>query len=415
MQSIPQTTQCLNTAPPASAQALLSANTVSDGKLSMRLPELDSLRALGALSVMFSHHLIIYPIFLHDTHAQGLNLINFLKYTPMHFFFNGYALMLFFVMSGFVLMLPFAHGKGDTYAGFAIKRVFRIYPAYIAAIAAAVVCSVMLQPLQNFPELSPIVNATWRHPLWPQCIARHVTMVFPAFYTRAYDPVIWSLVHEMRISLAFPLIVMFVLRTSWKWSLLAILGVAFTSAHVEYLFSKWPTNDYGETYRYIALFIAGALMAKHAPAIKEAYGNLNLAARVVFASLALSIFCYPYLFWRNYLPHGAVIDDYVASLGSCMLLVLALGSPVFIRFLRHPLFIFLGTISYSIYLWHTIIMLVAINLLHDCLPMLLICLSSITTTILISVASYKFIEAPFMDIGRIIAKAVKERSTSGAV
>jgi peptidoglycan/LPS O-acetylase OafA/YrhL len=94
---------------------------------SHRYKPLDSLRGLAALFVFFGHYLGIWgDIFSHK------NLVE----TPLGILFNGTAsVMLFFVLSGFVLSLPFINGeKPLKLTAFYVKRILRIYPAFIFAI-----------------------------------------------------------------------------------------------------------------------------------------------------------------------------------------------------------------------------------------------------------------------------------------
>ena len=46
--------------------------------------------------------------------------------------------MLFFLLSGFVLSVPYLRGKGQAYPVYLIRRILRIYAPYLAALALAV-------------------------------------------------------------------------------------------------------------------------------------------------------------------------------------------------------------------------------------------------------------------------------------
>jgi len=96
-----------------------------------RYRQLDSLRGIAALFVFFSHFFLIFKI-------DG-SLALALKASPLGVFINGHsAVMFFFVLSGFVLSLPFiSNEKPLNLAEFYIKRIFRntwikikIYMAY---------------------------------------------------------------------------------------------------------------------------------------------------------------------------------------------------------------------------------------------------------------------------------------------
>ena len=75
--------------------------------------ELDSLRGLAALSVVCSHYLNLFrdP---QSSYTNAGNLIESIALTPLFGLFAGHeAVMLFFVLSGFVLSLQFIGRKAS--------------------------------------------------------------------------------------------------------------------------------------------------------------------------------------------------------------------------------------------------------------------------------------------------------------
>ena len=139
----------------------LPALNLAAARLPARLEELDSLRGLAALTVVISHHLIVLPVFFNPTNWHGHIPVNILKYTPLHLLFAGHeAVILFFVLSGFVLSLPFHANKQGPYASFVIRRICRIYLPYIVSVAAAVIMCRLLSR-GGIPELSPWLNLRW--------------------------------------------------------------------------------------------------------------------------------------------------------------------------------------------------------------------------------------------------------------
>jgi peptidoglycan/LPS O-acetylase OafA/YrhL len=171
-----------------------------------RLDELDSLRGLAASSVVISHLILVLP---------SIFIIEKLSNTPLHLFWGGHeSVILFFILSGFVLSFPYLNKKEPKYRYFIIRRVCRIYIPYIVS----VLISMFLMHFFNrggIPELSKWFNGTWNTPLSLKQLLNHFIMLgtFPSY---TINPVIWSLVHEMRISIIFPILMVFVMNLNWK-------------------------------------------------------------------------------------------------------------------------------------------------------------------------------------------------------
>ena len=65
-----------------------------------------------------------------------------LRYTPLRLLVDGEAaVILFFVLSGYVLALPFIAGTQLTYGRYLVKRICRIWLPFAAAILLAAALS----------------------------------------------------------------------------------------------------------------------------------------------------------------------------------------------------------------------------------------------------------------------------------
>lgn len=70
-----------------------------------RIGELDSIRGLAALIVLFHH---MYQDLNNNTRFPPI----IFRYSPLRVLTNGHAsVIMFFILSGFVLSLPFLKGK----------------------------------------------------------------------------------------------------------------------------------------------------------------------------------------------------------------------------------------------------------------------------------------------------------------
>lgn len=101
----------------------------------------------------------------------------------------------------------------DSYRSFLVKRICRIYIPYIVAILIAILCQTTMSEY-GISHLSEWFNRSWTIESSLSLIVQHILLV-GKYNTDAYNGVIWSLVHEMRISIIFPLVLMVCLRKRW--------------------------------------------------------------------------------------------------------------------------------------------------------------------------------------------------------
>lgn len=370
-----------------------------------RFPELDSMRGMAAATVVLCH-LLNTVLAVYDRPGELWTL----KYTPLHIFWAGHqAVVFFFVLSGFVLALPFYSGP-VSYRAFLVKRVCRIYIPYWAAVLVAVIAYHSFGH-QGAAGSSSWINKWWSEPLSYRLLLGHLLLV-DSFRNNVLDPVIWSLVHEMRISLVFPLLMAFLLQHRWQTTLLAaaalgIVGVAISRGSV------WlgHENDYGQTLGYVLMFAVGALLCRHRTALIAWFQALPAILR--WAGLALAILAYTYPFWA--LPsvrllHLSLIDDWVTTAGIAVFIVAGLASPTAGRVLRLPPLRWLGSVSYSLYLFHAIVLLALLNLLLGVVPLWWIWTLTVVLGLACAVAGHQLLERPSIALGRRLAVLISARA-----
>ena len=99
----------------------------------MRYRALDAVRGLAAISIVVHHCILSLP---QDTQDRIEAL---LKYTPLRPFSTGRPfVLLFFVLSGFVLAVAIRSEQRFTYGAFVAKRFCRIYLPYAASLAFSI-------------------------------------------------------------------------------------------------------------------------------------------------------------------------------------------------------------------------------------------------------------------------------------
>ena len=364
-----------------------------------RIHQLDALRGLAALTVVIHHCLYVFPLLFNDTLAYPSSwLLNLFKYSPLHLFWAGsQAVFLFFLLSGFVLSLPFYTAQTPAYPAFLLRRICRLYLPYAAALAIAVICDRYFSR-HGIDTLSGWFNSVWGEEPSTTLVLQHFLLI-DHFDTTKIDPVIWSLVQEMRVSLLFPLLMWLINR--YHWLFLCAMGLTLYCvgeiAHSLY--------DGATTLEVVAFFILGALLAKYQTLIVRLYHRIpSWAHYVLFAGALL---CYSSPWWLypiKALQALPLITDFLTVLGGATLMMLALASNRLAQILCLPPLLFLGRISFSVYLYHIILLMVVINLFYGSVNVWLLLLGVVILTLAVGSLAYYVIEKPSIALGYMLTK-----------
>lgn len=364
--------------------------------------ELDSLRGLCALTVVWCHFLGSYPL---DTPWLWV-----FTNTPLAILRTANSgVIFFFLLSGFVLSLSFLGEKKHHYFPYALKRVFRLYPAYIAAVFAAFLVKYNLLdgPIPGYSD--HWINAQWTHPATWKVFADHLPLV-TRFRTSYLNPPIWSLVVEMRISLIFPLLMLlfFKLRNKAVWSAV-IVSIASGFAYY-YLKANGANKDLQSvlnTASFVCFFVMGICLADARQKLCETFQALAAWPRRLLVLAGLLLYSNDLwiaaLFPRAAALNPAPVTNFITGAGASVILIWAISVR---SFLLHPAVHFFGKISYSLYLWHMVALYGSIALLHAVLPIWQVLCAALAATILLSALSYRFIEIPTMRLGRSLSHSL---------
>ncbi|MBA2943346.1 acyltransferase [Paenibacillus sp. CGMCC 1.16610] len=369
-----------------------------------RYDELDSLRGLAALAVMMLH---FYGIFSFDQTIKFL-----IEYSPLRIFISGgEAVILFFVLSGFVLSLPYYNNKQSNYLPFIVKRVFRIYIPYIVAMIGAIICKELFYHGKIY-GLSGYFNSFWNLPISSQLLKEHLILI--GTFLSNLDPVVWSLVHEMRISIIFPILMYILIKLSWKKGIGLALSFSLASVILFTLFKYDVSTATGTelvaTINYTGMFIFGALLARHREFIQNKFMGFSVKHKVLLFVLGLMMYAYlhpsfaikMFIFHNIDLFYRTVIDSWAVTFGAAILIITAMSSSLFSRILRNKVINHLGKVSYSFYLIHVIILYACVHALHRTISVWAICLIAFFLTIIVSSIMYTLVEKPSMILGKLL-------------
>jgi peptidoglycan/LPS O-acetylase OafA/YrhL len=104
------------------------------------------------------------------------------------------------------------------------------------------------------------------------------------------------------------------------------------------------------------------------------------------------------------LPYGYVLYDYMVTGASGIFIIYAIGSIKLSNLLLRKPFIFLGKISYSLYLIHLIVLFSFMYLFYGSLPNPLIYLFTVFYSLLFATLCWRFIENPSIALGQRLTK-----------
>lgn len=333
-----------------------------------RQNNIDLLRAIAVISV-FIHH---------AQHAYGGNF-------PFLGDYGGqFGPQLFFLISGYLIS---ASCQKHSLRDYAIHRIFRIMPAYLAffIIIGIITNTVNLRSIFEFPWRF-FANLILLQQLFPSALLTfdvlHVTWTLTVeviWYVLA--PLLFWKQPKLRFSIVFLSIFI-----STAWSLLASLGF------LDGLYPEIIKSNPGYSYLFIGnnfisqfcFFVFGAWLQSQ----KNALSQWNpLAAFILFLLV--------FILKSYYMIFNPI---FITGIGLTFLMLGAINSPP----IKNRFIFLISETSYSIYLCHfPIILWVRHGMGLESAQGVLV---SILLTMTISVISYVCIEKPGMRLGRRIAE-----------
>ena len=348
-----------------------------------RLLFLDSIRGIAALMVVVAHTIEMSVEYSVNAYFLG-ELYNSIDIGRL-------GVVIFFLLSGFVIPMSLKKRNGREIVNFGIKRFFRLYPVYWFSILFAVFIGVGVgieiidakQVLMNFTMIhkflgyESVISAYW---------TLHLELVF--YFLCAF---VFKLgVHDInRYGYVFAMFFMIVaialgmLRYYYGIKIPVVMGLGlscmFIGAYFSYLLSINDSHKYFKIFMLIGLFLL-LLYVTHIYYYKDGWVRWYL--------------CYVFAFLIFFLM-------------------------VTLYKVKNKFFVFLGDVSYSMYLLHSVV--IGFVFLYfskyfdkDSAFVFLITMVMIFSVV-ISYMAYKFVEVPFQNIGGKVIKVLEKNSNERAL
>lgn len=369
---------------------------------------LDGLRAVAALSIVIFHTLLFIQF----------------EYTPLSiavnhaWYYLSTGVDLFFVLSGFLLFLPYVRALLDasplpSARRFYRRRALRILPAYWVCLAILVALKFLVRHV----------------PFSLGDVAAHIVLINDSFpqFNRDYNGPFWTLAVEAQFYVLLPLMALLVARVCGRrrspWRIAGGILVLIACALVLRLIgtlvlASLPAGKpltaspggifvlvtFGMQGKYLEVFAVGMLCALlYVLSVERKMLSTRQFRRLGLAALAFAMLCMALAIPRVDLAGVMVapgIQWGTQEIGYPLLVGLGFGGMVLAilwggSWIRFP-FEFapmrtIGLISYSLYLWH-------LPIIHGDVPLfahlpLIVVLASV---FLVAYLSYQFVERPFL-------------------
>jgi len=339
-------------------------------------PELDGLRFIAFMLVFIHHHPFFSKIYiLSIVHIKGWIGVD-----------------LFFVLSAYlltsILINEYKKQKYINFKKFFIRRILRIWPIYIIFTLFSFITYIMLN--HNIEKLD---------------ILRFIGLlsfsdnILSAFYN--YNPLpfvahLWTISYEEQFYIILPFFVYFIFKNNSKNKIFIFLSLLFLFVFIKICFIIARINHPAIWVLPITHFESiffGIILAFN----KNRLLKIN---NIIFGLLSLICFIFILILPDlNQISYILILNYFFIGLSMVSLLIFVKNNNMIKEFFSNKYMVFLGKRSYGLYLYH-----ILGNYLGQCFQKYYIdslfmnFVVSFIFTILISVISYKFIEAPFLRI-----------------
>jgi peptidoglycan/LPS O-acetylase OafA/YrhL len=339
-------------------------------------PEIDGLRAIAVSAV------ILY-------HAQ----ITILGQRPFKGGFIGVDI--FFVISGYlitsIILKELITTGSFSFKYFYERRVRRILPALLFVMLLSFPFAWMYLLPNDLIDFSKSIlyslgfSSNFYFHYSGQIYGAVSGLLKPFLHT-------WSLSVEEQFYILFPIILLFTFKYIRKYLIqILIFGFITSLGLAEWTSRNYPSASFYFLHTRMWELLAGSILAYFE--IKQGYRSKNKILNSIFPSIGLFLIIITIVFFKLHFPHPSLYS-LPAIVGACLIIWFSNKNELITKILSTKVFVGVGLISYSLYLWHYPIFaltrytfILGNNFILEIL--------SIFVIFFLSIISYYLIEQPF--------------------
>jgi peptidoglycan/LPS O-acetylase OafA/YrhL len=352
-------------------------------------PELDVLRFFAFLMVFLHHAFPHEPVFW-----TNLGLPYPLARVLAGIGATGaFGVSVFFVLSSYLITELLLREKDligtlDV-RSFYIRRILRIWPLYFAFLALAVVLQWIV----------PGQQVTWRAGLWFSLLAGNWFIVFHGFPSSVIFP-LWSVSIEEQFYITWPAVVRRVSETGMLMIASLLLAVATAARLYLGMHHIGESDVWCNTFVQLDPIAIGILMAVLLRGEVPRLSRLSRAALMLAGVTGLALGSQFFGIKNDPLTTARIVFGYPSvAIGGALLLLSVLRTRMSGS---NRLLVYLGRISYGLYVFHVLGLLISDHVVRDQTASLLryaLRVSvALTATILMAAVSYRWLETPFLSL-----------------
>ncbi|MBS1917769.1 MAG: acyltransferase [Bacteroidetes bacterium] len=349
--------------------------------MTKRIECIDGWRAIAAVGVLYGH--ILGTLKTPSCFIFGIDILKMMNLW-------GYGVHLFFVISGFCFFLVL-DGRGNNSFSEALKfwkkRWIRIAPAfYVSCILFALL---QMKKLNGYFFPAIIANFLFIQPYIPHA---------------EINAIYWSLSTEWIFYMVLPLLFFFIRKGNVYTVVLIVLFIGQALNILHYKGLLYPGDSWQYTFfanfEHFAWGILISFLFKN-DIIKTGIINkkTGIVTGLLIAYLGKMLFTAAFVAKAG--RWGFIfqsIGPLVMTFGFAWMILNSLNNSAIFKIIGNKIFVFIGRISYSFYLWHTLILALVYRQMQAYFPsniygVLLLLATTLIILVPFSFLSYRLLEA----------------------